>query len=166
MGVKLLKKELLKSHIISILTIPINFIVIMPLIILAIEDNFSVINNTLLIIIALLLIALGTVLLIMTINLYLNIGEGTFAPWDPNTELIQVGLYSYSRNPMILSNLLTLVGLVILFESTYLLGYMGLFFITNHIYFIFIEEPGLQSRFGKDYESYKNEVSRWFRMKK
>ncbi len=158
-----MKKDLLKAHILSVLMLPFNFIVVMSLIILIIENNLSITENRFLLLFSLLLIFFGIIILAITVSLFFKIGEGTIAPWNPNTELIQVGPYRYSRNPMIIAVLITLLGIAVLFESSFMLGYVALFFVINHIYFVFIEEPGLYKRFGEDYEKYKKEVGRWFK---
>jgi protein-S-isoprenylcysteine O-methyltransferase Ste14 len=35
------------------------------------------------------------------------------------------------------------------------------FFVLNTVYFIFSEEPGLERRFGSEYNEYKKNVPRW-----
>lgn len=36
-----------------------------------------------------------------------------------------------------------------------------IFFILNNIYFLLLEEPILEKKFGKDYLEYKKKVPRW-----
>ena len=38
---------------------------------------------------------------------------------------------------------------------------MATFAALNHLYFLFLEEPGLVARFGADYERYRAAVPRW-----
>ena len=38
---------------------------------------------------------------------------------------------------------------------------MLVFFLGNALYFTFVEEPGLEGRFGDDYRRYKANVPRW-----
>jgi protein-S-isoprenylcysteine O-methyltransferase Ste14 len=38
---------------------------------------------------------------------------------------------------------------------------MMVFFIGNAIYFPFVEERGLEKRFGSEYTDYKHQVPRW-----
>ena len=55
----------------------------------------------------------------------------------------------------------TLIGEALLTGSRSI-GLWALAFITvNHLYFLVIEEPGLEQRFGKSYEEYKRAVPRW-----
>jgi protein-S-isoprenylcysteine O-methyltransferase Ste14 len=49
-------------------------------------------------------------------------------------------------------------------NSPLLLGWALVFFLLNTLYFIFIEEPGLERRFGEDYRKYKAAVPRWVAM--
>ena len=49
-------------------------------------------------------------------------GRGTLAPWDPPRELVVVGLYRFSRNPMYVAVLSILLGWTICFASAGLLG--------------------------------------------
>jgi len=57
--------------------------------------------------------------------------------------------------------LMTLLGESIVFGSLGILICFLLFFIINHIYFIYSEEPGLAKRFGDEYMTYKRNVPRW-----
>jgi protein-S-isoprenylcysteine O-methyltransferase Ste14 len=72
------------------------------------------------------------------IMLFARVGKGTLAPWDPTSELVAVGPYRYTRNPMITGVATTLNGEALLTGS----GSMGLWalgFITvNHLYFLSI----------------------------
>ena len=95
------------------------------------------------------------------IMLFARVGKGTLAPWDPTSELVAVGPYRYTRNPMITGVATTLIGEALLTGSRSI-GLWALGFITvNHLYFLLIEEPGLEQRFGKSYEEYKRAVPRW-----
>ena len=107
------------------------------------------------------LIALGLALLVSTIKLFVSVGRGTLAPWDPTTRLVVRGPYRYVRNPMISGVLFILLGEAALFNSIPLLVWSAAFFAVNAIYFPLVEEPGLARRFGDDYERYKANVPRW-----
>jgi len=108
-----------------------------------------------------LITAAGFILLIQCIRLFILIGNGTIMPWDPTRKLIIVSLYRHVRNPMILSLIIFQVGQAILFSSTGIALLAIFFFIINTIYFIFLEEPGLENRFGQEYIEYKRNVPRW-----
>ncbi len=91
----------------------------------------------------------------------MQVGNGTPAPWDPPKKLVIRGPYRHVRNPMITGALLILLAEALLFQSWPLSVWMAVFFIGNTVYFRFIEEKGLEKRFGDDYRKYKARVPRW-----
>ena len=108
-----------------------------------------------------LLMGNGMYFLSITIWLFINIGKGTLAPWSPTKKLVVIGPYRHVRNPMISGVLMTLLGESAAFGSLGIFILFLLFFIINHIYFIYSEEPGLARRFGQEYLIYKQNVPRW-----
>jgi protein-S-isoprenylcysteine O-methyltransferase Ste14 len=108
-----------------------------------------------------LLVAFGSVLALHTVGLFFTHGEGTPAPWEPPKRLVVRGAYRYVRNPMITGALSILLGGAMVLGSKYILIWAIVFFGMNNFYFIFIEEPGLEKRFGDEYLQYKREVPRW-----
>jgi protein-S-isoprenylcysteine O-methyltransferase Ste14 len=95
------------------------------------------------------------------VKLFAQVGRGTLAPWDPTHALVAVGPYRFVRNPMIGGVALMLAGEA-LFSGSWPLGlWVCLFFAVNHVYFVLLEEPGLERRFGEDYRKYKKKVPRW-----
>jgi len=104
---------------------------------------------------------LGLWLMVQTIRLFVLVGDGTLAPWDPTQRLVVRGVYRHVRNPMISGVLFILLG-----EAVFL-GSMALFYwflaaaVVNLIYIPLFEEPGLEDRFGQDYVEYKRHVPRW-----
>lgn len=88
-------------------------------------------------------------------------GRGTPACFSPPQELVAQGIYRYSRNPMILGNILTILGLGIFFHSLFILLYATVFALGSHFYFVLIEEPQLEQRFGDAYRQYARHVNRW-----
>lgn len=107
------------------------------------------------------LIALGLALLAWTIALFIRVGRGTLAPWDPTVRLVVVGPYRHVRNPMISGVLAILLGESALFASPPLLVCFAVVFAVNAVYFPLVEEPGLRRRFGEDYDAYRANVRRW-----
>lgn len=105
---------------------------------------------------------LGLALFSWCISLFVQIGQGTLAPWDPTRRLVAVGPYRLTRNPMITSVVLMLLGEALFWRSIPVAVWSGLFILINHLYFILVEEPGLERRFGDDYRAYKKQVPRWF----
>ena len=86
-----------------------------------------------------------------TIRLFVAVGEGTIAPWDPPQRLVVRGVYRHVRNPMITGLCLVLLGEALLAASLPLLGLFAFGVIINVIYIPLSEEPGLARRFGDDY---------------
>jgi protein-S-isoprenylcysteine O-methyltransferase Ste14 len=107
------------------------------------------------------LIALGLLLVVSTVRLFATVGRGTLAPWDPTTRLVVRGPYRYVRNPMISGVLFILLGEAALVGSLPLLVWFGLVGALNVVYMPLVEEPGLQRRFGEEYERYRAHVPRW-----
>jgi protein-S-isoprenylcysteine O-methyltransferase Ste14 len=108
-----------------------------------------------------LLMAAGVGLVAWCITLFARVGKGTLAPWDPTSQLVAVGPYRYTRNPMITGVATVLVGEALVTGSRHL-GYLALVFVAfNHLYFLLVEEPGLEERFGEPYRDYKRSVPRW-----
>jgi protein-S-isoprenylcysteine O-methyltransferase Ste14 len=103
----------------------------------------------------------GLYYLSISIWLFINIGKGTLAPWSPTTKLVIIGPYRFVRNPMISGVLMTLLGESVAFGSVGIFIWFILFFLVNHIYFAYSEEPGLARRFGEEYLIYKKNVPRW-----
>jgi protein-S-isoprenylcysteine O-methyltransferase Ste14 len=108
-----------------------------------------------------LVLAAGLALFVWTVTLFVRIGRGTLAPWDPTRKLVIEGPFRYVRNPMITAVLIILAGEALLLGSAAIAIWLGIFFGINAIYFPLSEEPGLLRRFGSEYERYRNNVPRW-----
>lgn len=107
------------------------------------------------------LLIAGFVLFSWCVSLFARVGRGTLAPWDPTSNLVVVGPYRFVRNPMISGVVLMLFGQAALWGS-WLVSLWACFFVgVNHIYFVILEEPGLERRFGENYRVYKAHVPRW-----
>jgi protein-S-isoprenylcysteine O-methyltransferase Ste14 len=107
------------------------------------------------------LLGLGVVLLVATIRLFVTVGHGTLAPWDPPQRLVVRGVYRHVRNPMISGVFCVLLGEAVLAASLPVLGWFAAFVLVNAVYIPLSEEPGLVKRFGNDYLAYKQNVPRW-----
>ena len=88
-------------------------------------------------------------------------GQGTPAPLDPPKNLVIVGLYRWTRNPMYLGVLTVLLAEAAFFLSRELTIYVASIAMMLHLAVVFYEEPLLRARFGPDYSSYCREVPRW-----
>lgn len=104
---------------------------------------------------------IGLVIAVWTVRLFLTVGKGTPAPWAPPQRLVVHGPYRHVRNPMITGVLLMLGGESLVLGSWPVAGWMLGFFLLNSLYFVLVEEPGLQRRLGDDYRHYKANVPRW-----
>src|SRR5262245_63959705 len=47
------------------------------------------------------LVCAGLALMVATIRLFVTVGKGTLAPWNPTQKLVVQGVYRHVRNPMI-----------------------------------------------------------------
>jgi protein-S-isoprenylcysteine O-methyltransferase Ste14 len=88
-------------------------------------------------------------------------GKGTLAPWSPPKELVVVGLYRWSRNPMYVSVLLVLVGWALGFGSRTLWIYAAIVAVGFHLRVLLNEEPFLARTHGAAWETYRGRVRRW-----
>ena len=139
------------------LILPFTVLVIVPLII---EDDIRI-KSLPAFIIGIYIMCVGLLIMIITISAFIRKGDGTLAPWNPTKKLIKGGMYSYVRNPMIMGVMTVLSGESIALLSKDIFIWTLLFFLINHFYFIWIEEPMLAKKFGKEYLDYKKHVRRW-----
>jgi len=108
-----------------------------------------------------LVFATGFVLSAWCLRLFVQVGRGTLAPWDPTRKLVATGPYQVVRNPMVTGVALMLAGEALFLHSLAITYWLLAFIIINHGYFVFSEEPGLEKRFGESYRQYKLKVPRW-----
>ena len=139
------------------LVLPISVLILIPL---SIEDDFSSKHETVFLI-GILIMATGLLVMGHTISLFITIGKGTLAPWNPTQKLVIKGLYAYVRNPMIIGVMVVLTGESIAIESWNILVWLLIFIAVNNVYFLVYEEPNLIKRFGQEYQEYKRNVPRW-----
>ena len=107
------------------------------------------------------LLIVGLGLFSWCVSLFVQVGRGTLAPWDPTRSLVAVGPYRFVRNPMISGVEAMLVGEALLWGSLALGLWASVFAGINHVYIVLVEEPGLEQRFGEPYRVYKESVPRW-----
>jgi protein-S-isoprenylcysteine O-methyltransferase Ste14 len=103
----------------------------------------------------------GAALSAHSVGLFVRMGRGTLAPWDPTRALVSAGAYDSVRNPMKAGLFIVLAGEALLLQSPALLGWLALFAAANVIYIRVSEEPGLRARFGQPYLDYCARVPRW-----
>jgi protein-S-isoprenylcysteine O-methyltransferase Ste14 len=104
---------------------------------------------------------LGGVMLLWSFWNFLVQGGGTPAPVAPPKELVAVGFYRYTRNPMYVGVLTVILGHFVWFGTWRLLLYALLVFLAFHTFVTVYEEPTLKRIFGAAYEDYLRRVPRW-----
>src|SRR5262245_34559944 len=80
------------------------------------------------------LIGLGLTLLVATNLLFIRVGQGTLAPWDPTQKLVAHGIYRHVRNPMISGVSFILLGEAIASGFSPLFSWFFIFVLANLIY--------------------------------
>lgn len=104
----------------------------------------------------------GTVLLLWCVRDFYVAGKGTLAPWDPPRELVVVGLYRYTRNPMYVAVTLILVGWALAYRTWGLAFYAAAVAVAFHLRVVLYEEPTLSRLHGEEWNRYRARVPRWF----
>lgn len=154
-------------HFLAILILPVTVLAVVPGWILTALTAYDTrwppgsAMPTLFQVFGVLLFLTGLVFFAWCVVLFARIGRGTLAPWDPTRRLVVVGPYRHVRNPMISGVAAMLGGEALVSGSLIIAGWLGLFLLINHIYFLVSEEPGLVRRFGASYEEYRAAVPRW-----
>jgi protein-S-isoprenylcysteine O-methyltransferase Ste14 len=106
-------------------------------------------------------LAAGVVGLAWCFALFVRVGRGTPAPYDPPVRLVTAGPYRWSRNPMYVAVLLVTFGLAGLTGSALVAGYAAMLWAIFHVWIRAYEEPRLRRQFGPDYDDYRAAVPRW-----
>jgi protein-S-isoprenylcysteine O-methyltransferase Ste14 len=108
------------------------------------------------------LILLAHYLLLQQMAAFVDIGEGTHAPFDPPRKLVVRGFYRRVRNPMYLIYIVIIAGEALLFASWWLLAYAAGFWALAHVFLVAFEEKQTRARFGEEWDAYTRDVSRWW----
>jgi protein-S-isoprenylcysteine O-methyltransferase Ste14 len=103
----------------------------------------------------------GTAIALWCVLVFVFIGKGTPAAFDPPRKLVIRGPYRFVRNPMYIGAGMTLAGVALFYESLSISIYTGLFFLITHLFVVLYEEPTLRRTFGDEYEAYFHRVRRW-----
>jgi protein-S-isoprenylcysteine O-methyltransferase Ste14 len=104
---------------------------------------------------------MGAAVILWCVRDFYRAGKGTLAPWDPPRQLVVVGLYRYTRNPMYVGVLTLVLGWCLIFGSPLLAAYAVVLAIGFHLRVILYEEPRLAAQFGEQFSRYRNAVPRW-----
>ena len=103
----------------------------------------------------------GSVLVLICVGVFVSRGRGTPAIFDPPREFVALGPYKYVRNPMYVGGFILLIGFGLYHHSVSMLALALLLALLFHLFVLWVEEPGLEQRFGFSYRDYKNSVNRW-----
>jgi protein-S-isoprenylcysteine O-methyltransferase Ste14 len=79
----------------------------------------------------------------------------------PSVSIVDTGPYRFTRNPIYLGMMLSLIGLAIAFDSLWSLIALVLFFLVIRYGVVAREEAYLERKFGEVYRSYRARVRRW-----
>jgi len=87
----------------------------------------------------------------------------TINPMRPETtsSLVTSGFYAYSRNPMYVGLLVSLIGITLILRSLTPLLVLPLFVLVVTMLQIAPEEKALSKIFGDQFDYYKQKVPRW-----
>lgn len=106
------------------------------------------------------LIGIGITIAIGCVDLFRQ-KETTIKPFSQSSYLLTEGLYQYSRNPIYLGMILTLVGLWMFLGNLAPVLVIPIFALIIQERFIKIEEQMLEEKFGTQYQEYQQKVRRW-----
>ncbi|MGY5865876.1 MAG: methyltransferase [Candidatus Thorarchaeota archaeon] len=110
------------------------------------------------------LIPVGMLLVIWANYTLLHIGKISLRNREPMqrpSNLVLVGLFSFTRNPIYFGCLLMMLGLVIVWSSVVTAFLTILVYIIFRNLFIKREEVILEEEFGEEYREFKKRVGRW-----
>jgi len=92
---------------------------------------------------------------------FATFGRGTPAPIDAPSKLVVRGLYQYTRNPMYVGVLTTILAWVVRYRSLTMVLYTVFVGLCFECVIIVYEEPHLHRVFGSAYDDYRRRVGRW-----
>jgi protein-S-isoprenylcysteine O-methyltransferase Ste14 len=76
-------------------------------------------------------------------------------------DLVTMGLFGVSRNPLYLGNLFIYGGLIVIWNSPWMYAVAGPFYLLLYRSIVAAEEVFLRAKFGEGYEAYCRDVPRW-----
>lgn len=105
--------------------------------------------------------AIGAILVLVCVVLFIFRGKGTPAVFDPPTEFVASGPYAWVRNPMYIGGYILLAGFGLYANSISILILSVILLALFHLFVVLVEEPALEEQFGESYVLYKNTINRW-----
>ncbi len=106
------------------------------------------------------LIGVGVIILVASWVQFLR-AKTNIRPDKPSSNLIQSGLYRFSRNPLYVSGLLLQLGIALLMNNLWIVLLVPVSKVVFDRYVIAREEAYLERAFGEVYVAYKRTVRRW-----
>lgn len=103
----------------------------------------------------------GAALALSTIVLFVVRGLGTPAVFDPPRRFVASGPYRWVRNPMYVGGIAVLAGGGLAFRAPSVVALAAVACLMVHLFVVFVEEPGLERRFGESYREYRRSTNRW-----
>ena len=111
-----------------------------------------------------LILAGGLFLRFWAVSLFHTRNMRVIALGKPQPLLLKTGPYTFSRNPLYVGIGSICLGLGLIFGSISATIFAALVFVGWDLYVRLFEEKILEKAFGAEYELYKNEVPRWFKI--
>jgi protein-S-isoprenylcysteine O-methyltransferase Ste14 len=108
-----------------------------------------------------LLALLAVAVWIACLDAFSRQGRGTPFPADAPRHLVTTGLFSVTRNPIMVAEVSLIWAEALYFASVGILVYAAVISVVAHLAVVHIEEPELRARFGEPYEEYCRHVPRW-----
>lgn len=87
--------------------------------------------------------------------------QTTLNPYKVASSIVMDGPFSFSRNPLYLALLMLYAALTLGLDSLWMPLAGALYFVLMQFGVIPVEERGLRTKFGKEYEDYTKKVRRW-----
>jgi protein-S-isoprenylcysteine O-methyltransferase Ste14 len=107
-----------------------------------------------------LLITLGAAVALAGVRRFRRAGT-TVLPFGGTSQLVSLGVYRFTRNPMYLGMALGYAGLAVLLNSVWCLLLLPVALVSVHVLAIRPEERYLSKKFGEEYRDYLKRVRRW-----
>ena len=112
------------------------------------------------IVVGVLLVLAGVIAIVLAKRGLKSAGQPA-APGKPTTQVVEVGIYRFSRNPLYLGLIAVLPGLGLSVGiAWWVILTVPLFFMLQHL-LIIPEEQYLLGRFSEQYVAYRSRVRRW-----
>ncbi len=107
------------------------------------------------------LILAGLAVVLDAFRRFVADGRGTPTPAAPTSRLVVRGAYRHVRNPMYVATAAIIAGEGLVLARPVLLVAAVVYLTTLAVVARRLEEPGLQARFGAEWEAYRAEVPGW-----